>query len=147
MPGKIAQTGQEAGSGLGTPSPELSQGQELIGGSEDSDYLLSGSEPRNISILEFLDHILSSEDKTRRLGYLIQQIMLAIIAFAGLVYVIMDRAPVDVKYGVAGGSALLITGGRIILNMNSRRRAAQAGRPKRKSKSSAREASASIDSE
>jgi hypothetical protein len=148
MSGKNAQTGHESGPGLGTRSPEVPQRVANVGVSETCDYVLSDHDGGNPAIFEFLDRILSSEEKTRRLGYLIQLVILGIIASAGLLFALTNKAPPDIKYSLAGGSALLITCGRMLLNMDSNRRARKAARrARRKLKSSDRGASASTDSE
>lgn len=64
------------------------------------------------SLYDFLDGVLSDEDKTRRLGYLMRQAALVtaivLVAVASAGYIWIYKASMPVKVGVGGGSTVLI---------------------------------------
>jgi hypothetical protein len=67
--------------------------------------------------LGFLDVVLGSELKTRRLGYLVWQfaggISFVLIALIGLGYIISYHAPIGVRAGIGLGSIIMVTTGGI----------------------------------
>ena len=75
-------------------------------------------EPRRTGagFLPFLERVLDSEDKTRRLGYLVRQVGVVIfavlISLAAVGYILMYKSSIWVKIGVAVGATLLIILGR-----------------------------------
>lgn len=65
--------------------------------------------------LGFLDVVLGSEVKTRRLGYLVWQfaggISFVLMALAGLGYIMAYRASIEIKTGIGLGSIIMVTSG------------------------------------
>jgi|SRR5580658_5166183 hypothetical protein len=63
----------------------------------------------------FLDGVLGSEVKTRRLGYLVRQfaggISFILVALAGLGYILAYNAPIATKTGISLGSVVVVTVG------------------------------------
>jgi hypothetical protein len=63
----------------------------------------------------FLDSVLRSEVKTRRLGYLVRQfaggISFIVVTLAGLGYVLAYNAPIAAKTGISLGSVVVVTVG------------------------------------
>jgi hypothetical protein len=105
-------------------------------------YYLVDDDKEDMSWPSLVNRIVSDEEKTRRLGYLLQVLTVGIIALVGLFYVVTYRAPFEVKYGIAGGSMVLISFGRALLHRvsNSRTRKNMpnncAGRAKRSARAS-----------
>jgi hypothetical protein len=76
--------------------------------------------------LEFLDIVLGSDVKTRRLGYLVRQfagsISVILVVLVGLTYILVYKAPFEIKTGISLGSVVMVTVGGLGLQ---RRRARQ----------------------
>jgi len=93
----------------GSYHPSIGRHARSYGGLQTPDSDATG-------FLPFLDRVLDNEDKTRRLGYLVRQVGLVIvavlIALATVSYIVMYKSPLEVKIGVAVGSTLLIIAGR-----------------------------------
>jgi hypothetical protein len=82
--------------------------------------------------LGFLGEVLSSEAKTRRLGYLISRTAVAVtcilVPLVALCYIVSFNSPIQVKFAVGLGSALFITAGTVVRRSykNRRRRHSEA---------------------
>jgi hypothetical protein len=89
-----------------------------------------GSQPT--SILGFLDGVLSDEDKTWRLAYLVRQLgfvaVVILISLAAVGYIWMHKAPMQVKAGVGGGSTIFIVLGSLAVRIKRAARRGQASR-------------------
>jgi hypothetical protein len=63
----------------------------------------------------FLDSVLGSEVKTRRLGYLVRQfaggISFILVALVGLGYILAYNAPIAARAGISLGSVIMVTVG------------------------------------
>jgi hypothetical protein len=74
-----------------------------------------------VSLYGFLDRVVSDEHKTRRLGYLMRQAgfvaVVVLVSLAAVSYIGMYKAPLGMKAGVGGGSALFIMLGGITVRI------------------------------
>jgi hypothetical protein len=81
----------------------------------------------------FLDGVLGSEVKTRRLGYLVRQfaggISFILVALAGLGYILAYNAPITTKTGISLGSVVVVTIGGYGLRRWRARKLASAVKP------------------
>ncbi|WP_300606013.1 DUF397 domain-containing protein [Trebonia sp.] len=62
----------------------------------------------------FWDRVLNDENRTLRLGYLIRQAALVIALIVIVLYLLIYRAPLDIKVGISSCSAMLILIGRLL---------------------------------
>jgi hypothetical protein len=83
--------------------------------------------------LGFLDSVLGSEVKTRRLGYLVRQfaggISFILVALVGLGYILAYNAPIETKTSISLGSVVMVTIGGFGLRRWRAKRLASAVKP------------------
>lgn len=83
--------------------------------------------------LGFLDVVLGSEVKTRRLGYLVWQfaggISFVLIALAGLGYIMAYKASIEIKTGISLASIVIVTSGGLGLQRWRAKRPASGVKP------------------
>lgn len=133
MPGKTVRADKDAGAATSIGVHNQTVSQTPVEDSDGFELPLSDEGSGKWPLLfGFFERVLSDEDKTRRLGYLMNHAIIGIIALAGLSYIMIDKAPPELKYSIAGASAFLITCGRIVLGVGSRRRSRKDGSTKRR---------------
>jgi hypothetical protein len=85
----------------------------------------SGSQPPKLGFWDFLYATISSDVKTHRLAFLIQQAALGVVfmltPLAGLLYILAYQAPVIAKISVTCGSIFVVTAGSFIKHLLKRR--------------------------
>lgn len=73
------------------------------------------------SLFEFLGDVVQDEDQTRRLGYLIRQVALALsaifVSMAAIGYIWMYKSPILVKVWVGSGSTVFIAIGTLLVRL------------------------------
>ncbi len=78
------------------------------------------------SLFEFLGDVVQDEDETRRLGYLIRQVGLALsvifVSMAAIGYIWMYKSPILVKVCVGSGSTVFIAVGTLLVRLKLTRR-------------------------
>jgi len=87
----------------------------------------------SLGFLGFLDVVLGSEVKTRRLGYLVWQfaggISFILVALAGLGYLMAYKASIEIKTGISLGSIIIVTSGGLGLQRWRAKRLASGVKP------------------